>query len=67
MNNMMNFAMKIIQSNPQIAQNPQAKEFLNVIQSGDEARGSEIANNLCNTYGMSKDEALQNAKKFFNL
>ncbi len=67
MMNMQNIAMNIIQRNPQIANNPNAQNLLNVIQSGDQKRGEEIANNLCETYGISREDALQKAKRFFNI
>ena len=67
---MMNFqamALEMIRRNPQISNNPNAQELLNVIQSGDQKKGEEIANNLCNTYGISRDDAVQKAKQFFNI
>ena len=67
---MMNFqamALEMIRRNPQIANNPNAQELLNVIQSGDQKKGEEIAGNLCKTYGVSRDDAVQKAKQFFNI
>lgn len=60
-------AMNLISQNPNIANNPNAQEFIKVIQNGDSARGQQIADNLCQTYGISRDEALKNAKSFFHL
>lgn len=34
-----NIAMNLITRNPAIANNPQAQDYLNVIQNGDSARG----------------------------
>lgn len=59
----MNLAMK----NPAIANNPNAQAMLDVINSGDQARGEQLANNLLNTYGVSKEDALKQAKQFFGL
>lgn len=53
--------------NPNIRNNPQAQEYLNVIASGDSKKGQEIANNLCNTYGVTKDQAIQMAKQRFGI
>lgn len=67
---MMNFqamALDMIRRNPKIANNPNAQELLNVIQSGDQKKGEEIASNLCKTYGISRDDAVQKAKQFFNI
>ena len=63
----MNFAMAMINKNPAIQNNPQAQELINVIQNNDSARGEQIATNLCNTYGVTKDQAIAQAKKYFGL
>lgn len=52
---------------PSMANNPNAQAMLEVVRSGDAARGEQIANNLLKTYGMSKEEALAQAKRFFNV
>lgn len=60
-------AMNILSQNPNIANNPNAQEFIKVIQNGDSARGQQIADNLCQSFGMTRDEALKNVKSFFHL
>ena len=50
-----------------LSSNPNARSMLEVVQSGDSARGEQIANNLLKTYGVSKEDALAQAKRFFNL
>lgn len=60
--NPIDFAMNMIRNNPKIANNPQAQSFIDVIQRGDAKQGEEIANNLLQTYGLSKEEALQQIK-----
>lgn len=68
MNNpLMNFAMAMINKNPAIQNNPQAKEYINIIQNNDSTRGEQIATNLCNTYGVTKEQAIAQAKKYFGL
>lgn len=68
MNNpIFNLAMTMISNNPQIANNPQAKSMIEVIQSGDAERGRQIAENLCNTYGVSKEDAVKQARSFFKI
>ena len=61
------FALNLINQNPQIAQNPNAQSMLNVIQSGDAQKGEEIARNLCQSYGITPDQALAQAKQFFHI
>lgn len=68
MNNpIINFAMQMMANNPAIANNPRNKELFDVIKSGDAQRGQEIANNLCKSYGVTPQEAVEQAKKHFGL
>lgn len=53
------FAMQMIQNNPQVMNNPMAKQYLEIIQNGDSAKGQEVANNILKTYGMTKDQAMR--------
>lgn len=61
------FAINMLNRNPQIANNPRAQELLQVIQNGDSAKGEQIANNLCTTMGVSKEQAIRDAKQFFHI
>lgn len=65
--NMQQLALMMLQKNPAVANNPRAQEYIRVIQSGDSKRGAEIASNLCESYGTTKEEALKSAIKFFGL
>ena len=56
-----------IKANPNIAGNPQALAYIEVLESGDTKRGKELANNLLETYGMTREDALAQAKQFFRL
>lgn len=68
MNNpFMSFAMNLINRNPNIANNPRSKEMIDVIMSGDQNRGEMIATNLCQTYCTTPQQAVIDAKRFFNL
>lgn len=60
-------AINLISQNPRFANNPQAQNYLRVIQSSDAQQGEQIARNLCQTYGMTPDQAVQQARTFFNL
>ena len=64
-NNLMNFALGMISKNPQIANNPNAQEMINVIQSGDFQRGQQIAQNLCQSNGISSEVAVKQARCLF--
>lgn len=66
-NLLINLLVNKAMSDPRITSNPTKMEYLNIIKNGDSKRGQEIANNLCNTHGESRESALNNAKHFFNL
>lgn len=59
--------MNVMQNNPNFQNNPVAQNYANVLLSGDSKRGEEIANNLLKSYGVTKEQALDAAKKMFNL
>ncbi len=67
MMNPMQYAMNMIQQNPQIMNNPMAQNYISVIQSGDAQRGQQLAENICKSYGMTPQQALQKAKQFFHI
>ena len=59
--------MNLIAQNPQIASNPNTQRMIQAIQTNDSAKGEQIAKNLCDSYGITPQEAVQQAKRFFNL
>lgn len=65
--NMMQFAMSMLKQNPNIVNNPQAQAMLQVLQSGDAQKGQQIAQNLCQSYGISPEQAVSQAASFFNI
>lgn len=67
MNNLAAFAMNQLQSNPRLANNPQAQALMATIQNGDSAQGEQVARNICKTMGISEQEALVQAKQFFGI
>lgn len=67
MPNPLNLILQMAQNNPEIANNPQAQALLNVVKSGDAKKGQEIAQNLCNTMGISPEEAVKQASNYFNI
>lgn len=66
-NAIMNFAMNMIAKNPQIANNPQAQQLIDVIKSGDSQKGEQIARNICQSYGVTPEQALDQATGFFGI
>lgn len=66
-NNIMGLALDIIQKNPALANNPNAREMIEVIRNGDVAKGQQIAQNICNTYGVKPEDAISQARSFFHI
>jgi len=61
LNLMLNF---LIKNNPQIQNNPMAQSMLSIIQNGDSMQGEQIANNLCKTYGVTREQAVKQAENW---
>lgn len=57
----------LIEKNPNLRNNRNSMAMINAILNNDEAAGTEIANNLLKTYGVTKEDALDMAKKRFGL
>lgn len=67
MPNIYDFAMNMIRNNPKIKNNPLAQQYIGVIESQDEAEGVKIANNILNSYGLTKEQAMNDiANSKFN-
>lgn len=60
-------AANALLKNSKFTNNPQAMYMLQVIQSGNTVEGEKIAENLLASYGVTKEEGIEKAKKFFNL
>lgn len=61
------FALSMIRNNPNIANNPNAMEMVRVIEQNDSVKGEQLARNLCNTYGVTPQQGIDQARNFFNL
>ena len=68
MNPILIFAQQMIQRNQNnIPNTPWAQAAVSAIMNGDEQAGSQIADNLCQSYGMTREEALNKAKQSIKL
>lgn len=52
---------------PAMASNPNARAMIQAVQSGDASTGEKIARNLCQSYGMTPEQAVQQAESFFHI
>lgn len=60
-------AMKLLEKNPNVANNPRSAEMIKVLQSGNEQQGIELANNILSTYGISKEDGVKRGLQYFGL
>lgn len=73
MNNMnpLNFARQFINNNarsiPQNQNNSLVQNCFNAIQTGDEKRGQQLIENLCKSYGITPQQALDYTRKIFGI
>lgn len=47
--------------------NPMAQGMLDIIESGDTAKGEQMADNICKSMGVSRDEAISQARRYFGI
>lgn len=52
---------------PSMANNQNARAMIKAVQSGDAEAGQRIARNLCESYGVTPEQAVQQAKGFFHI
>lgn len=61
------FALNLINNNPQVMNNPIAKQYIDVIQNGNSEQIKSLAMNICNSYGVTPEEAAGQAINFFGI
>lgn len=67
-NQIQQFAMQLINQNrDKFKNNPQAQNMINIIENYNEQQGIELANNLLNSYGDTKENAMKKALNFLNI
>lgn len=60
-------ALLLLQKNTQIANSPMGHQFLQILQSGDEQAGIQMAQNICASKGVTPQKALEMAKNQFHI
>lgn len=63
MSRLTDMANQIAKNNPNIQQVPWAQAGINAILNNDTKAGEELANNILNSMGMTKEQALDMARK----
>lgn len=68
MSKLLNFAQGLVRANQNNMPNAPWKDAaINAIMSGDTQAGQQIANNIMQSMGMTKEQMIEQAKKQFNL
>lgn len=65
--NLKQIAIEALKRRQDIANTPQGQQFLQILQSGDDAKGQQMAQNICQSYGMSEEDAVNKVRQFFNI
>lgn len=63
MSRITDLASQMIRNNPNIQQTPLAQAGINAILNNDAKAGEQLANNILNSMGMTKEEALKIARE----
>ena len=63
MSRITDLAAQMIRNSPNIQQTPLAQAGINAILSNDAKAGEQLANNILDSMGMTKEEALQIARQ----
>lgn len=61
MNPLQQMALNLIQNNKNIQASPIGQQFTQILQSGNAQAGEALANNILQSYGLSKEEAIKQA------
>ena len=63
MSRITDMATQMIRNNPQVNQSPFAQAGINAILNNDAQAGKQLANNILQSLGMTKEQALEIAKR----
>ncbi len=61
------FALNMLQNNPAVAASPLGQQAMQIFQNGDTAKGQEMASNILNSYGLTKEQAMKDISQKLNI
>ena len=61
--NLRNYAQQLIQNNPDLPKTPWTQAGVNAILNNDAKAGEQLANNILNAMGMTKEQAMDIARQ----
>lgn len=59
--------MEFLKKNPNVANNPQMQSYIDALNSGDQQRIKELGMNICNSFGVTPDQARAETMRFFGI
>lgn len=59
--------MEFLKKNPNVANNPQMQSYIDALNSGDQQRIKELGMNICNSFGVTPDQARTETMRFFGI
>ena len=59
-NNIYDFCLQKVKSNPKIANSPMGQEYIRILESRDAAAGMRMADNICHELGTDQQTFVQN-------
>lgn len=63
MPNIYDFAIGLVQKNPDMANSPIGQNFIEALRNRDSQKGEELANNILNAQGIDKNTAMNDIKQ----
>lgn len=64
---LMNFAANMMKQNPRVANTPMGQQFVQILRSGDQNAGMQMADNLLQSAGVSREEGIRQARSMFGI
>lgn len=52
--------------NPNIANNPQAQQYIQVLMNGDAQKGQELARNICGSFGVTPEQGVKQCQDYIS-
>lgn len=52
--------------NPNIANNSQVQQYIQVLMSGDARKGQELAQNICGSFGVTPEQGVQQCQQYLS-
>lgn len=57
------FAEKALNANPKYMNSPMGQQLMSCLKSGNASVGEQLANNILQTYGLNKEDAIKQASE----